>query len=189
MAGPTLTTEELRHLIEDAFAETEYPGDHALVYDTSGYHLECNEIAAAFRGRHWRELSLDTLLYHHAALFFFTPEAYLYYLPAYLLASALLYHEADVIPGTLVFSLTPPDQRNITIGPVVINQTPPKQTDIDDYQQILERCTPQQGQAIRRFLEFMKANYAENDPNGYLDRALASFASGGNAATGNGTPG
>ena len=56
MPGAPLNAEELRHEIEAAFAETKYPGDDRLVYDNSGDHLECNEVAAALRGKEWLSL-------------------------------------------------------------------------------------------------------------------------------------
>jgi hypothetical protein len=158
MSGISSEAEELRQQIETAFAEVEYPGDDRLVYDTSGDHLECNEVAAAFRGKHWKEIPLDTLRYHSSGIFFLTPEAYRFYLPAYLIAGSLHYDQADLIPDSVVSSITPPsDERNF-----------------DVYQRRMEGLTPPQRKALRSFLQFLKLHHAEDDPLGDLDKALAS---------------
>ena len=49
--------ERLAETIRTAFASAQYPGDHRLVYDTSGYHMECNKVASAFKGKHWSRIA------------------------------------------------------------------------------------------------------------------------------------
>lgn len=159
MSGTSSESEELRHLIEVAFAGVGYPGDDRLVYDTSGCCLECKDVAAAFRGKHWKEIPLDVLRYHSSAIFFLTPEAYRFYLPAYLIAGSVNYDEADVIPDSVVFSITPPSDER----------------DFDDYRRKMEGFTPLQRKALRSFLEFLKKHHAEDFPLGELDKALASL--------------
>lgn len=157
MPGTPLNAEELRHEIEAAFAETKYPGDDRLVYDNSGDHLECNEVAAAFRAKEWRELSVDMLRRHSQSLFFMTPEAYRFYLPAYLIAALLDYDKADTISDSVVFSLIPPSDDR----------------DAESYRQRMQGFTSAQRQVIRSFLEFMKQHHGGDDALGNLDRALA----------------
>ncbi|MDX1991282.1 MAG: hypothetical protein SF029_02770 [bacterium] len=70
---------ELRQKLEAEFGKMRYPGDDNLV---NGYTGEHEEIAEAFRGKKWQELPVPFLSYHHEAVFFFTPQAYCYYLPA-----------------------------------------------------------------------------------------------------------
>ena len=114
MSKMSKEAEELRHKLEVAFAEVKYPGDERLVYDTSGRVLECKQVAAAFRGKHWRQIQCDNL--ESGAIFCLSPEAYRFYLPAYLITSVLHYDEADVIPSEVVFSLIPPsDAKDIEI--------------------------------------------------------------------------
>ena len=48
---------------------------------------ESAEDTEAFRRRDWRDLNVDVLEKHQAALFWFTPEAFHFYLPAFLRAS------------------------------------------------------------------------------------------------------
>jgi len=148
--------EQLQHEIEAAFANVQYPGDERLVYDASGYHLECNEVLAAFKGKHWKDVSLETLLYHSDGVYSFTPEAYRFYLPAYLLAGSLDYDRADMIPFTVVMSLIPP----------------PDARDLTNYRLRMEGFTPGQRRVIKSFLEFLKRHYSMDDPLGDIDRAL-----------------
>ncbi len=81
--------EQLIALIEDAFAEVQYPGDDRLTDST--YGEEPAALAEDFRGRtDWREL--DVAFLNQApdgwgtALSFFSAAALRFYLPAYLIA-------------------------------------------------------------------------------------------------------
>ena len=74
-------------LVRRAFADSDYPDDDRIVYDNRAYHLECTEVREAFRGRHWRDVTDETLAVHSAALHFMTLEAQAYYLPAFLVYS------------------------------------------------------------------------------------------------------
>ena len=135
-------------VIEEAFSEVEYPGDERLVYDSSGKHLECAEVAAALRGRDWRELSVEELRYSPSNLFFMTPEAVHYYLPAYLRASVVSYGEAGGIPDTLLWLLNDPG--NSSHDPQVAG--------------LLRRLTAAQRAAIRSFLEFLRDEHGADFP-------------------------
>jgi hypothetical protein len=159
MVASSPAAESLRREIEGAFANAKNLGDDKLVYDNSGGHLECNEVAAAFRGKHWKEIPLDVLRYHSSGLFFFTPEAYRFYLPAYLIAAALYHDEADTIPGSVVFSLIPPSDAR----------------DVQTYHRRMEGFTSSQRNAIKSFLEFLKAQHPGDDLLGDLDKALTSL--------------
>ena len=158
LAAPPPQADPLQRQIEKAFARCTYPGDHRLVYDTSGGHLECNQVAKVFRGKHWRDIPLETLRTQHSAIFFFTPEAYAYFLPAYLIAGALHYEDADAIPDTVVFSLTPPDDPDL----------------YDAHRLRMQSFTPEQRNAIIAFLQFLKDHFEDDDPMNDIDRALAS---------------
>jgi len=161
MPKTPIQPEELRKQIEDAFAEVAYPGDDQLVLDSSGYHLECNQVAAVLKGKHWKQVPLDLL--RQIALAALTPEAYRFYLPAFLVAGSLHYDEADLIPDSVVFSLLPPsDPHDI----VVYGEIDKKRREI---------FTPAQRAAVRAFLEFLKQYHAEDDPLGDVDRAIESL--------------
>lgn len=158
--SPNRQREELIRKIEEAFADSQYPGDDRLVYDRSGRHFECEEIAKDFRGKDWREIPLETLRYHSDSLFFFTSKAYKFYLPAYLMASIRSYREADIISSNVVYSLTYPEETGTKME-LFIDRT---------------NCfSSTQKLAIRSFLEFLLAQHSNDFPLGDLNIALDRF--------------
>jgi hypothetical protein len=77
---------DLKALIANAWADVEYPGDAAIAYDNTGYHLECNQVRDFFRQKRWRDISHSVLRTYigdeSACLSFMSPVAFRYYLPA-----------------------------------------------------------------------------------------------------------
>lgn len=78
--------------IERAFSDAPYPGDDRIVtpvvIDGREYpDLEREEIAAALRGKSWKDLTREVIHFHYHALPFLTAESFRYYLPAYLIAA------------------------------------------------------------------------------------------------------
>ena len=94
--------------IEEAFRHVPYPGDGRIV--AAPHSPEPAEIAEVFRGRDWRDLSVAFLFHYHASLSCFTPEAFRYYLPAYLLAIIRNFDEADILSVKVMYDLTPPSE-------------------------------------------------------------------------------
>ncbi|NDJ74695.1 MAG: hypothetical protein GYB65_00435 [Chloroflexi bacterium] len=102
-------TRKLVERIKAAFASCKYPGDDQLVTNTSDEDLESVQIANAFRGKTWEDISLEMLEYHRGDLIFFTPEAFCHYLPAYLIAAITGGKVLGLeLRASLVDSLTPP---------------------------------------------------------------------------------
>lgn len=97
-------TEHLKRQIERAFADTPSPGDdpHAI---SDGPHDEGT--AAYFQGTTWRGHTTISLRQHSVAMSFFTPQAFRYWLPAFMLAELDDPDEADVIAESIAFHLTP----------------------------------------------------------------------------------
>jgi hypothetical protein len=91
--------------VENAFGEVPYPGNDRLVEGSSS---ETIEVENFLRDRRWQELQFADLINNHESLFFMTPEAIRFYLPAYLIVSLLHYEKADRIPGSVMFLLRPP---------------------------------------------------------------------------------
>lgn len=82
------TAEAIKSQIRRAFADTPYPGDHALVRSVGD---EPDEVVELFRGKDdWRGLTADFVDKAGAAspcaLSFFSAGAFRFYLPAYLIA-------------------------------------------------------------------------------------------------------
>jgi len=133
--------------VEEAFRDVPYPGDDHL---TDGSSMEALDVADFLRGRDWRDLRLDELVTNHASLFFMTPEAVRFYLPAYLTATLLHYNDADQIPGSVMFLLKTPAA-----------------SDADAYGRYRARfgnVSPAQRQAIRAFLTWIRDEHAEDFP-------------------------
>ena len=92
----------LKHSIENAFASVPYPGDNNLT--RCPYHCaECRRIAEFFKGKVWAGQTLEELKNYHVALSLFTPEAFHYFLPAFMLVSLDHYDKGDVIPDSIRF--------------------------------------------------------------------------------------
>ena len=91
----------LREQIIAAFEDTPHPGDDNISVGT------CDDegTAAYFSGKTWRGHTPEVLRWHDSSLRFFTPEAFRYFLPAYMLGTLEDPEEADVVPGSIWSSL------------------------------------------------------------------------------------
>jgi len=96
-----------RESIESVFADVPYPGDGNITRCTHDDCLECDEIAAYFRGTTWRDHTLEQLWEHHSAITMFTPEALHYFLPAFMLQSLGRWEDADMIPHFIAGQFLP----------------------------------------------------------------------------------
>jgi hypothetical protein len=92
----------LKQRIEEAFAGVPYPGDDNIT--RCPYHCsECARLAAFFKGRTVKDLTGDELRAHHVALTLFTPEAFQFFLPAFMFASLDRYEKSDLLPDAIRF--------------------------------------------------------------------------------------
>ncbi len=103
-------SEVIKKRILEAFRDTPYPGDENLVADQSGYDPESREVAKAFRGKDWRNVSAEMVREYACALPLFTPVAFRYYLPAYMYVCASSYYDLGVALNSVIFNLTPPKE-------------------------------------------------------------------------------
>ena len=92
----------LKEKIEEAFAGVPQPDD-AYITRCPYNCAECARVAAFFKGKAWKELTVAELKAHHVALTLFTPEAFHYYLPAFMLTSIGAYEKGDLIPDAIRF--------------------------------------------------------------------------------------
>ena len=104
----TLDPSDLRLRIDEAFGEMLYPGDEEIVTHNRGDCWECEDIKNALKGRHWLDVSFESLDNAHEALIFLSPEGFRFYLPAFMIISIMDYYRADVIPGNVIRRLTLP---------------------------------------------------------------------------------
>jgi hypothetical protein len=90
----------LQELIESAFADVPYPGDNNIT--RCPYRCRpCQEVAEFFKGKTWRGNSVEDLRDHHIALSLFTPEAFQYFLPAFMLASLESNDQINLLPDAI----------------------------------------------------------------------------------------
>jgi hypothetical protein len=146
--------------LETAFGELPMPEDDHLVLDDSGYHLECNQVKAKFRGRHWRSLSPADLQGEADSLAFFTPEAFRFFLPAYVRVSVLDFELADLIPMVVVGALMRPADPGL----------------LGYYQSRIATLDGPQRAVLRQFLSFLRERHGDSFLPGELDRAEESLA-------------
>lgn len=135
---PDSRREALQRQIEAAFADAPHPGDDHIGYDADDW--ESAELARAFKGRHWRELTPAELQYHSSS--FLSSEGFRYYLPAYLLAA--LEDHGNLMPHT-VYGLTLPPGSS------------PEELRLRVWQLgRFEGLSPAQKRAVREFLEYAR---------------------------------
>ena len=139
---------ELRQIVEDAFRDIPYPGDDNI--SSEDHCFECSDMARAFRGKHWKEITLDLLLKDclGSGLPLFKPAALRFYLPAFILVSIDEFVEADTIPDVVLDLLTPepaePDSRFVAK---------------------FDPLARQQKRAVRLFIEYLLEEYGDHYPD------------------------
>lgn len=130
--------EAIKKQIEDAFSDTPKPDDASIGYNPDDW--ESAELALAFKGRHWQDITPAELQYHSSS--FLSSEGFHYYLPAYLLAALDDY--GSLLQKT-VFGLGPP------------NESSPRAKDVWAWQlERFERLSSAQKRAVRVFLEYAR---------------------------------
>jgi hypothetical protein len=132
-------------LIRSAFASTPYPGDDRLVTDDGGRDPETRDVAKMLSGQRWDQVSLDTLRARAESLPLLTPEAFRYYLPAYMLGVFEHWNDVDVVRDSVLYNLTPPNERSGRKW--------------EFFRTRADQFTPSEGAAIASFLRFMSDRY------------------------------
>lgn len=145
---------EIISAIERAFEHVEYPGDDNIVRD---FVNDPEDMKEAFIGKSWREISVQVMYNFRLDLLLFTPKAFRYYLPAFLIASLkptfkpLYFGE---ITEYVFISLVPLDSFVNTFPPDALS------TLTKDFFERVEGLDEPQKTAIKKFLFF----YLKNDP-------------------------
>ena len=95
-------------LIESAFSFSIYPGDSNL--GESHQEQDNIEIIDCFKGKHWRDVSPENVRAQSFNLYFFTPDAFRFFLPAFMRATLLHSEETDIAWGFTFGCLVPPEE-------------------------------------------------------------------------------
>jgi len=98
-----MNASEVIRLIEDAWRDVPYPGDDK-IFTPESYDDE--DIVRYFGGTTWRSHSPTGLRCHSSAFTFFTPEAFHYWFPAFMIAAIQDPEEADVVVDRIPSSLS-----------------------------------------------------------------------------------
>ena len=137
--------QRLKDEIEGAFQDVPYPGDDNIAANKRD---EYEEGLAAFKGKHWKDITFEFLVpYLKSSATFFTPEAYRFYLPAYLMVVAEYYFESDVLSDFIIWGLILPFEGEC------------EPWEIDEFHKRFDSLTAKQKKAIKSFLEFIRDVY------------------------------
>ena len=116
-----------------------------------------------FKNKHWKDLGFDFLVPHHSSsMNFMTPQAFRFFLPAYLMVSAEFYFESDVLSDNTIRELMLP----------LAGES--KQWLIDRFSERFDPMSARQKAAIRLFLEFIRDEYPDQS-SGFEDHLCVSI--------------
>jgi hypothetical protein len=102
-------TERLEKLVREAFADMPYPAGELIEHDCE----ECWKLRDDLKGRHWSQLPDDLLIEKCFSTSLLSPEAWHFYLPAFLLLGLRNGDKVDDvenITGDIVIALTVSDE-------------------------------------------------------------------------------
>jgi hypothetical protein len=172
------TAEEVIQRIVVAFERRSLP-EGAPVFRASSAEVDMREIERVARDTKWIEIPHDVLCNNPLAPAFMTPEAFAWFLPAYLIMSVALYSATDTLTTTLITCLTPPDevdadQFNSLVEDmrgldVDVHEDLPSSLGADDelLQLLMERAnmlTRDEKAAVRDYLEYIDATHGSDFP-------------------------
>jgi len=144
--------------IEAAFADVTYPGDANITYDQGGSHLECSQIASRLRGKGWRDLDLRFLIHERQSIFFMTPEAHAYYLPAYLIQGLVNY-----------------EQGGVNAADAALHSLDPAARSREEFETLIAPLTLTQRQAVAMFLRYLGEQHGHEYPDKAPSKVLRAY--------------
>jgi hypothetical protein len=164
--------QEVVRTIEVAWADAQYPGNNKIALHPESNIDEVIKIKHGFTGKHWKEITLETLIANRDCLPWFTIEGMHFYLPAYMIASILHYETVDVLSSNTVYQFSPPDYESSQevlhyLGVLVTEEV--FREWVVNFNRLVDGFSAQQKAAIRAFLElYEKFDYYgfEFDPTG-----------------------
>jgi uncharacterized protein DUF6714 len=180
--------------ITDSFADAAMPDIAHLLEPGAEAELEGERIVAGFGGRRWWDVPHDVLVDRFEALEYFSPQAFRYYLPAFLIASVTYYADDDVLADYVISALTVPqpsdsdgmrdalvaelgDEGLIAPGDPIWARMQAYYSSGEGARHFSQRVSgfsPLQARAIRHFLEYMRdehgADFSASGPTQALER-------------------
>ena len=174
------TSERIVQRIVDAFGPRTLP-ERDPIFLSHSSEVDMRTIERLAGRSRWMELPHDVLCANPLALAFMTPDAFAWFLPAYLVVSVTRYAESDTLTSTLLTCLTPPDeadarqfealvQETRALDPdVLVDEPRPDSLDADDdllehFMERAARLNPHEKAAVRDYLEYIDAAHGEDFP-------------------------
>lgn len=143
--------EALKRRIREAFANAKYPGDEAIQDDDDPEEID----SKAFLGHHWRDITEEAIRANSAAVQFFSPACFAFYLPAYLIFALDHLHTRDYATEAAVTCLKPRKGRPVPNRFQLLSET--------------------QRTAIAAFLVFMRDSVKHMGLNMFAEEALSRY--------------
>jgi hypothetical protein len=149
MSAPDSVIENLRTGIEEAFSNADPPdSDNVIEHDCP----ECRAVRRVFRHQPWRKLKPEKIEWGHDKMSLFTPHAFQYFLPAFMLYA--LDEPSSIVCELLVNSLIVP-----------------KET--EDWRKRLDEFTWSQKAACRIFLRWVQRQPGFASESDDIEKAIA----------------
>lgn len=98
--------EVLLKSIDQAFANSVYPGDARLFRDDGCDETECEQVRQVVEGKHWAALKIGDVAYRDNLVLYLTPAGYRYFLPG-LMKLSLKNPEIYDLAAYIASALTP----------------------------------------------------------------------------------
>jgi hypothetical protein len=161
---------DLIEQIEEAFKNEKYPGDLNIVFDNTGYDLECVEIRDAFVGKSWNKLHDNFLFEQRGSSDFFSKKGFKYYLPAYMIVAIKKFHDMDTLTDTIISHLILPTEVDDVLMAAGIKQYQLDRRFPDiDFNEVLQNSLRTKNESVHRFIEYM------NEFNKEQSKVIKSF--------------
>lgn len=173
------TSERIVQRIQGAFEPRELEDNRIFVSHSSEVDMRTFERLA--RQSNWIDFPHGVLRDNPLALAFMTPEAFVWFLPAYMVVSVLLYSESDTLTSTLISCLTPPDEADSRQFETLVEDTraldpdllleEPRPVSLGADDELLEHFTERatrlnvaEKAAVRDYLEYIDAEHGGDFP-------------------------
>ncbi|HEU4769356.1 MAG TPA: DUF6714 family protein [Pyrinomonadaceae bacterium] len=175
----TFSAEEAIQHVVVAFQQRRLP-EGATIFRSYSSEVDTETMERLARDTAWIDLPHDVLCDNPLALALMTPEAFAWFLPAYLVMSITLYSETDTLTTTIITCLTPPDDddaaqfaalaqdmRALGIDDVDDSWEGSAEEDAGMLQLFMERTaalTDVEKAAVRDYLEYIDAAHGADFP-------------------------
>jgi hypothetical protein len=151
----------------------------APIFRSYSSEVDTEAIERLARDTAWIDLPHDVLCANPLALALMTPEAFAWFLPAYLVMSITLYAETDTLTTTLITCLTPPDDTDAAQFAPLVEEMHALGVEVDEawagsvgedadlLRLFMERAaalTQDEKAAVRDYLEHVDATHGADFP-------------------------